>query len=80
MHADVEVERFIEANALTHMEYQYIFILCTYASSKALKSARQILMKMIATAMEEIKRIEEINVPGTPEDGGQHARMEIPDA
>jgi hypothetical protein len=80
MHADLEVERFVEANALTHMEYQYIFILCTYINEKALRSARNILMKIIATAMEEVKRIEEINVPGSPEDGGQHARMEIPDA
>jgi hypothetical protein len=71
---DQEVERFVEANSLTHMEYQYIFILCTYRNEKALKSARQFLLKIIAIAMEEIKRIEEVNVPGTPEDGGHHAR------
>jgi hypothetical protein len=71
---DREVERFVEANGLTHMEYQYFFILCTYRDEKALRSARHTLMKIIATAIEEVKRIEEINVPGTPEDGGHHAR------
>lgn len=71
---DQEVERFVEANALTHMEYQFFFIMCTYRNEKALHSARHVLTRIIAMAMEEVKRIEEINVPGTPEDGGHHAR------
>jgi hypothetical protein len=73
---DKEVERFVEANSLSHLEYQYLFILCTYRNAPALKGARHVLTKIIAQAMEEVKRIEEINVPGTPEDGGQHARFE----
>jgi hypothetical protein len=73
---DQEIERFVEANSLSHLEYQYIFILCTYRNAPALKGARHVLMKIISQAMEEVKRIEEINVPGTPEDGGHHARIE----
>jgi hypothetical protein len=78
---DQEVERFVEANSLTHLEYQYIFILCTYRNAAALKGARRVLTKIITQATEEVKRIEEIelNIPGSPDDGGQHARMEIPE-
>jgi hypothetical protein len=74
---DVELQRFVEANGLTFLEHQYIFILCTYRSETALKSARQILAKIIATAQkEETIRVEEEYKPGTPEDGGHHSRME----
>lgn len=72
---DQEVERFVEANSLTHMEYQFFFIICTYRNEASLKGARHILLKIISQAMEEVKRVEEITVPGTPEDGGHHARF-----
>jgi hypothetical protein len=72
---DVELHRFVEANSLTFLESQYIFILCTFRNETALKSARQILAKIITTAKKPIK-VEEEYKPGTPEDGGHHARME----
>jgi hypothetical protein len=72
---DVELQRFVEANSLTFMESQYLFILCTFRNETALRSARQILAKIITTAKEPMK-VEEKYKPGTPEDGGHHARME----
>lgn len=73
---DIELARFVEANNLSHLEYQYLFILCTYRNANALKNARQILNKILIIAMEEETRksTEELNVPGTPEDGGHHAQ------
>jgi hypothetical protein len=47
---DKEIEQFVAANNLGHLEYQYLFILCTYHNDKALKNARQILNKLIAEA------------------------------
>jgi hypothetical protein len=71
---DVELKRFVEANSLTFLEHQYLFILCTYRNEAALRSAQQILTKIIATAKEPMK-VEDEYKPGTPEDGGHHARM-----
>jgi hypothetical protein len=74
---DIELQRFVEANKLTFLEHQYLFILCTYRNEAALRSARHILAKIIATAKNEgTIRVEEEYKPGTPEDGGHHSRME----
>jgi hydrogenase maturation factor len=73
---DEEVERFSIANDLDPLESQYMFIICTYRNDKALKSARQLLARIIGKAKQELdtKSVEEVNRPGTPEDGGHHAR------
>jgi hypothetical protein len=73
---DMELTRFVEANNLSHLEYQYLFILCTYRNVNALRNAHQILNKILLIAMEEETRksTKELNVPGTPEDGGHHSR------
>jgi hypothetical protein len=47
---DKEVQCFVEANDLTFLEHQYIFILCTYHNEKSLRSAQQILIKIMAEA------------------------------
>lgn len=76
---DEELDRFATANSLGPLETQYTFILCTYRNEKALKSARQILSKIINEANEERyakRQLEEINRPGTPEDGGHHSRQD----
>jgi hypothetical protein len=75
---DEEVERFSVANDLDPLESQYIFIMCTYRNEKALKSARQILVRIIVKAEQEqeARSTEEINRPGTPEDGGHHSRQQ----
>jgi hypothetical protein len=76
---DVELQHFVEANNLTFLESQYLFLLCTYRNEKALKDARLILAKIINTAVKEEEaktRIREEYKPGTPEDGGHHAKME----
>jgi hypothetical protein len=70
---DKEIGLFAEANSLGHLEYQYLFILCTYRNEKSLMAARQILMKILNVAIEEQKKSKERNKPGTPEDGGHHA-------
>jgi hypothetical protein len=77
---DKELRLFVEANNLTHLEYQYLFILCTYRNVGALKNARQILTKILMLAIQErnLKAKEEQNVPGTPEDGGHHSRYTEP--
>jgi hypothetical protein len=75
---DKELGRFATANDLGPLEYQYLFILCTYRDEKALKNAHQILSKITNIAVEEqrLKKIsEELNRPGTPEDGGHHSRQ-----
>jgi hypothetical protein len=76
---DIELHRFVEANKLTFLEHQYLFILCTYRNEIALRGARQILAKIIATATKEENeriRVQDEYKPGTPEDGGHHSRME----
>jgi hypothetical protein len=70
--ADIEVKRFAEANDLTFLEYQFIFLMCTYDREKTLRNARHILQIIIN--QEKNKTVpREMNIPGTPEDGGQHA-------
>ena len=71
---DREVERFVEANGLTHLEYQYFFIICTYRTENDLWNARQILTMIINSAKEQENHSEEPNRPGTPGEGGHHAR------
>jgi hypothetical protein len=68
---DQEVKRFAEANDLTFMEYQFMYLMCTYTEEKILRNARRLLMIIIADAKNSIP--DEINIPGTPEDGGHHA-------
>jgi hypothetical protein len=51
---DREIERFVWANELGVLEYQYLFILGTYHNDKMLKSARQILNKIIDVAKEDV--------------------------
>jgi hypothetical protein len=74
---DMELGQFVKANNLSHLEYQYLFILCTYRNEKALQNAHQILTKILNIAIEEADRKvkEELNVSGTPEDGGHHSRQ-----
>jgi len=72
-HIGDEVHRFTEANCLTDLEYRYIFLLCTYQSRYDLSNARHILQRIMEQGMTEIMKREEINYPGTPEDGGHHA-------
>lgn len=74
---DQELDRFATANDLEPLETHYIFMICTYRNEKTLKTARQILSKLINEANEkDEKQVEEINRPGTPEDGGHHSRQE----
>jgi hypothetical protein len=68
-----EVEQFAEKNCLTFLEYQFIYLMCTYDSEKTLKNARRILQMIIIEAR-EAEPAPEMNVPGTPEDGGEHSR------
>lgn len=58
-----ELTKFAEANMLTEMEAQYIYILCTYVDKEDLFIARKLLLSMVEL------------IPGTPDDGGHHGNM-----
>lgn len=83
INVDAEVGKFVKENELSFLEHEYIFIICTYKKEKDLRNAYQILTRIIVKAQEAeregvkklIKATEEYK-PGTPEDGGHHARYE----
>lgn len=72
---DVEVHKFAEANDLTFIEYQFLYLMCTYRDEKTLRNANRILTLIMDEARGTTRRIDELNRPGTPEDGGQHANQ-----
>jgi hypothetical protein len=61
-----EVDKFAKANGLDSVERRYILILCSYIGLEDLYEARRVLRILIEAAN---------NRPGTPEDGGHHARQ-----
>jgi hypothetical protein len=72
-----EVSRFSAANKLSIIEEEYVLLLSNYRTEDDLRTARLVLEDIIDLAKEEsIKSIPEPNYPGTPDDGGEHARME----
>src|SRR6516164_8130135 len=76
-----EVSRFSAANHLSIIEEEYILLLSNYRYEDDLRTARLILEDIIELAEGELlKKIEEPNRPGTPDDGGQHSLMEDDDA
>ena len=76
-----EVSRFSAANHLSVIEEEYILLLSNYRYEDDLRTARLILEDIIELAEGELlKKIEEPNRPGTPDDGGQHSLMEDDDA
>jgi len=76
-----EVSRFSAMNKLSVIEEEYILLLSNYRYEDDLRTARLILEDIIELAEGELlKKIEEPNRPGTPDDGGQHSLMEDDDA
>lgn len=74
---DNEVERFASANNLSFLEYQFLFIICTYHEEKDLRNARRILVLIMNQAEDpNILLAQELSAPGTPDDGGHHADQE----
>src|SRR5262245_9404072 len=73
-----EVSRFAHLNNLSIIEEEYIQLLCTYRLEDDLRRARQVLEDIIDLAETKYPR-EELNRPGTPEDGGHHANQEFLD-
>jgi hypothetical protein len=72
-----EVDLFTQQNHLSILEHDYLMVLCTYESKPDLEFAKRILLRIFDRAPQEIRKIEgiELNVPGTPDDGGQHSRF-----
>ena len=68
-----EVNRFALANNLDFLEEEYITILSTYERSQHLIDARVILVELMEEANTP-SLPDEPNYPGTPVDGGHHAR------
>jgi Protein of unknwon function (DUF3310) len=64
-----QIRLFTLANRLTNLEQHYIYLLCSYKGIADLKQALDIIGVLIRNAQEENYR------PGTPEDGGHHARL-----
>jgi hypothetical protein len=76
-----EVGRFAAANHLSIIEEEYILLLSNYRYEDDLRTARLVLEDIIELAEDELRKaIDEPNYPGTPDDGGEHARMEEDDA
>jgi hypothetical protein len=68
-----EVKRFAIANKLDYLEEEYILLLCTYHNLLDLEAARLVLEEIMEDAEKGLlRRTEEPNYPGTPEDGGHH--------
>lgn len=71
------VAHYSNVNHLNHLERAFILAVCTYSRLNDLKQAQTILSKMIVDALiDEEEPPRETNKPGTPEDGGHHARYE----
>lgn len=69
-----EVDRFGQVNDLSVLEGAFIELLCTYRNSVDLIEARYVLEEIIEAAETIIYDVDEPNYPGTPADGGHHAR------
>jgi hypothetical protein len=78
---DVEVFRFVDVNNLNVLEGEFIHTLCTYREPVDLLVALDCLREIIGNVQAEMlqfkKELEELNRPGTPEDGGHHERTSI---
>lgn len=68
-----EVLMFAEANSLMQSEREYIMAICLSSTTEDLRRARVLLEIIIDNAIIRNPQNVEINQPGTPEDGGQHA-------
>jgi hypothetical protein len=73
-----EVSRFAAINHLSIIEEEYILLLSNYRYPEDLHTAHLVLEDIIDIAKQDIKKPaeEEPNYPGTPEDGGHHAKLE----
>jgi hypothetical protein len=73
------VNLFAEANALNENERDFVKILSTYAGPLDLMEAFFILEEIMHMAAAELEKYtnkkEELNCPGTPEDGGHHEKQ-----
>jgi hypothetical protein len=72
-----EVSRFSAINHLSIIEEEYILLLSNYRYPEDLHTARLVLEDIIDIAKQPPEKpTEEPNHPGTPEDGGHHAKLE----
>ena len=69
----VEISRFCVANSLSLLEEEFILIMCTHRAVFDLMDAQFLLEEIIEELEIKNKPKVEMNIPGTPEDGGNHA-------
>ncbi|PWT89992.1 MAG: hypothetical protein C5B54_07980 [Acidobacteria bacterium] len=69
-----EISRFAALNHLSIIEEEFIFKLCSYKSEDDLMEARLVLEDIIDLAEHSRTVYPEPNYPGTPDDGGHHAK------
>jgi hypothetical protein len=72
----VEINNFALMNNLSLAEEEFIVILCTHQNLFDLRHAHALVEELIIEAEIAVKRNVEVTHPGTPDDGGHHARGE----
>lgn len=76
-----EVLRFADANQLNEYDQMFIYKMCTFINLEDLLNARKWLTRILGEARDKelvSKLYAELNVPGTPEDGGEHSKFASP--